>query len=588
LALADTRSNPEPTPALKDTANPADAAPPRHIKLGESQWALIWREFRHRRLAVVSAYVIVVLATISIFAPFLANSKPILYQGFNRFEYREASRTMGVVLLNLARELEEPVEAPDEDILPEQRQPDDASDPAPAAAEPDHRKIAQQVSILKLQIRLMTEHMPAERAAELREIGDRAVALATAGEAEAAEELRQIRIDIRRQFDGRNIELASGWHTPVLNSLNGVEIAFLVLNMLVLTLPVWRFGVRLATPSDRPGIRNAVYSTAFIGLPLLCAVVWWWTVPSRVDRTNYKAGVLIEPNVDVSQSPVVYEKVLWPVIPYGFDEDNLDAKYLAHRLDPRELFGANAEQNQEQGDTAAEARPWAKPHWLGTDGIGRDVLSRMIWGGRVSLSVGVVAVSIYMVLGIIIGAIAGYFRGTTDMLISRFIEIVICFPSFFLILTIVAFVGPSIFNIMIVIGLTGWTGVARLVRGEFLRLSDQEFVLAARALGYSPLRIIFRHVLPNAMAPVLVSATFGVAGAILTESALSFLGFGITVPQPSWGAILATGREAIFRAPWLIYFPGFAIFLTITAYNLVGEAFRDAADPRLRGQYIRR
>ena len=173
------------------------------------------------------------------------------------------------------------------------------------------------------------------------------------------------------------------------------------------------------------------------------------------------------------------------------------------------------------------------------------------------------------------------------MIVSRIIEVVICFPSFFLILTIVAFVGPSIFNIMVVIGVTGWTGVARLVRGEFLRLNEQEFVLAGRALGYSPLRIIFRHVLPNAMAPVLVSATFGVAGAILTESGLSFLGFGITVPKPSWGGILASGRDAIFRAPWLIYFPGFAIFLTITAYNLVGEAFRDAADPRLRGQHVR-
>jgi len=225
---------------------------------------------------------------------------------------------------------------------------------------------------------------------------------------------------------------------------------------------------------------------------------------------------------------------------------------------------------------------------MGTDGIGRDVLARMIWGGRVSLAVGIVAVSIYVGIGIVVGAVAGYFRGMWDLVISRIIEVVICFPSFFLILTIVAFVGPSIFNIMIVIGLTGWTGVARLIRGEFLRLGEQEFVLAGRALGYSPMRIIFRHVLPNAMAPVLVSATFGIAGAILTESALSFLGFGITVPKPSWGGILSTGYDAFLRAPWLIYFPGFAIFITITAYNLIGEAFRDAADPRLRGQMTAR
>ncbi|REJ96992.1 MAG: ABC transporter permease [Planctomycetota bacterium] len=206
----------------------------------------------------------------------------------------------------------------------------------------------------------------------------------------------------------------------------------------------------------------------------------------------------------------------------------------------------------------------------------------MIWGGRVSLAVGIVAVSIYVTIGVIVGSIAGYFRGAADIIISRVIEVVICFPSFFLILTIIAFIGPSIFNIMAVIGLIGWTGVARLVRGEFLRLGEQDFVQAGRALGYKPHRIIFRHVLPNAMAPVLVAATFGIAGAILTESGLSFLGFGITVPTPSWGGILSNGRENIFRAPWMIYFPGFAIFITITCYNLVGEAFRDAADPRLR------
>jgi peptide/nickel transport system permease protein len=207
----------------------------------------------------------------------------------------------------------------------------------------------------------------------------------------------------------------------------------------------------------------------------------------------------------------------------------------------------------------------------------------MIWGGRVSLAVGVVAVAIYVSIGIVVGAVAGYFRGIVDLIVSRIIEVVICFPAFFLILTIVAFIGPGLFNIMVVIGLTGWTGIARLVRGEFLRLVDQEFVLAGRALGYSPLRLIFRHILPNAMAPVLVSATFGVAGAILTESSLSFLGLGIKPPMSSWGNMLHSGRDAIFRAPWMILFPGLAIFVTITCYNLVGEALRDASDPRLRG-----
>ena len=273
------------------------------------------------------------------------------------------------------------------------------------------------------------------------------------------------------------------------------------------------------------------------------------------------------------KAPVVFQSVMWPPVAYGLDENDLAGKTQAPAW-------------YKQAKAVTDRKPisaWSGPHWLGTDELGRDILCRMIWGGRVSLSVGIVAVAIYVSIGIVIGSLAGYFRGVCDLVVSRIIEVVICFPAFFLILTIVAMVGPGLFNIMVVIGLTGWTGIARLVRGEFLRLVDQEFVLAGRALGYSPLRLIFRHVLPNALAPVLVSATFGVAGAILTESALSFLGLGITVPTPSWGGILADGRQALLRAPWLIHFPGLAIFVTITSYNLVGEALRDAADPRLRG-----
>ena len=261
------------------------------------------------------------------------------------------------------------------------------------------------------------------------------------------------------------------------------------------------------------------------------------------------------------KAPFIYQHVtgkeeaiaIWPLVKYSPTEYNL-LEYLA----------------------PPDAR-----HWFGTDDSGRDVLSRMIYGSRVSLKVGFVAVGIALIIGIFLGALAGYFGGWTDIVISRVIEIMLTIPTFFLIIAIIAFKGSSIYNIMVVIGLTGWMGVARFVRAEFLKLKQLDFITALRALGASNRRIIFMHMLPNAMAPVLVSAVFGIAGAILTESSLSFLGFGVPPPTPSWGDILSQSRDYIEFAWWLTVFPGVAIFMSITAYNLVGEGLRDAMDPKL-------
>jgi peptide/nickel transport system permease protein len=225
--------------------------------------------------------------------------------------------------------------------------------------------------------------------------------------------------------------------------------------------------------------------------------------------------------------------------------------------------------------------PPSRSHLLGTDDTGRDLLSRLIHGTRISLSIGLVAVSIYMTIGVILGSLAGYFGGWIDIVISRLVELMICFPVFFLIIAIVAYLPQNIYNIMIVIGLTGWARVARLVRGEFLRVRSIDYVAASQALGFSTPRIIFRHVLPNAMAPVFVSATFGVASAILLESSLSFLGFGVPPNVASWGSILAKARELLPAGWWITTFPGMAIFITVTVLNLVGEGLRDAMDPRL-------
>lgn len=244
-------------------------------------------------------------------------------------------------------------------------------------------------------------------------------------------------------------------------------------------------------------------------------------------------------------------------------------------------------------------------HFLGTDDLGRDVFSRMIYASRIALAIGFIAVGIATVIGIVLGALAGYYGKWVDRIIRWFTDTMLSIPTFFLILAVIAYVNPDAWNeilprmmirlleitimdpgiltIMIVIGLTSWMGVTRLVRAEFLSLKEREFVLAAKAIGASNMRIIFRHIMVNSMSPVFVSAVFGVAGAILVESALSFLGLGVQPPVPSWGNILSLGKDNIEIAWWLSVFPGLAILITVLGYNLLGEGLRDALDPRLWG-----
>ena len=251
---------------------------------------------------------------------------------------------------------------------------------------------------------------------------------------------------------------------------------------------------------------------------------------------------------------VEHEGAMWPPIPYSPSRADLS----------EETFAAPSSR-----------------HWLGTDQLGRDVASGMIHGSRISLTVGLVVVAIEIVIGVVLGGLAGYYGGWIDLALSRLFELMLAIPTFFLILTVAAVLPPSIYNVMIILGLTGWTGIARFVRSEFLKIRGLDYVTAARSLGATTPSIMFRHILPNALAPVLVSASFGVASAILAESSLSFLGVGVPAELVTWGSILSVSQSNTF-AWWLAIFPGTAIFVTVTAYNLLGDGLRDALDPRLK------
>jgi peptide/nickel transport system permease protein len=249
------------------------------------------------------------------------------------------------------------------------------------------------------------------------------------------------------------------------------------------------------------------------------------------------------------------EAAMYPPVPYAPDEVELTRKY------------------QKPGGE----------HLLGTDRLGRDVLAGLIHGTRYSLTIGLVSVGISMIIGVSLGALAGYLGGWVDLILSRFFELWAAIPTFFLIITAAAFFPPSIFWIMVIIGFTGWEGIARLTRSQFLQVRNFDYIAAAKALGCSNVRVMGLHILPNAIAPVLIPAAFGVAGAILAESGLSFLGIGVPAEAITWGSLLAGARSNI-AAWWLVLVPGTAIFITVTLYNLLGDGLRDALDPRQRGK----
>jgi peptide/nickel transport system permease protein len=244
------------------------------------------------------------------------------------------------------------------------------------------------------------------------------------------------------------------------------------------------------------------------------------------------------------------------------------------------LFGLYFPMDPNATNLERKLLPPNSVNWLGTDNLGRDVFSRILQGSYISLTVGFIAVFVSLTIGVTVGAVSGYLGGWVDNVVMRIVDAIMCFPSFFLILTVVALLGPSIINIIVVIGLVSWTGTARLVRAEFLTLRETEYVRAARSIGQRDWKIILRHIMPNAAAPIFVTAVLGVPEAILTEAGLSYLGFGVQPPQATWGNIITDGKVYILDAWWLIIFPGLAIFITALSFYLVGDALRQAAETR--------
>jgi peptide/nickel transport system permease protein len=544
-------------------------------------WDIVLSQLRRRPSVRVSLIVLALLYASAIYAPFLASDRPFMIEVRDEVGYGRALGTLTPVSLGLRTLVSD---GP-------QGRADTGGQSWQQALKAERGALALRLDTLRRQL------SPADAGPldAIEQAADESIRQAVAGQAAAAAEAADRLVELAKAArsalaPGERVRLVPEVRYPVLASLTRGELYLMGLWLLVLLWPAWNLLVnRVVLGGDRERIRGARrVKLAVMFLAPLLPVPFWSASEDAHTTSPYKTGLTV--------GTMQAESVLLPPIPFGLAEIN-DGEYLRpptwHRdaeLDESgryvnlKTMGVDASTGFEVPVSPVQVRAGEPSlnsplrHALGTDTLGRDMLARMIWGGRVSLSVGLVSTLFLVVIGTFLGALAGYYGGRTDMLISRVIEIVQCFPTFFLILIIVAFIGPSILNIMLVLGVTRWPGVARLVRGEFLRLRGQDFVVASEALGVRGRRTIFRHILPNALGPVLVAATFSVASGIITESALSFLGLGIQAPVPSWGSLLVESRSP--EHWWIQIFPGLFIFITVILYNLLGEGVRDALDPR--------
>ncbi|MBL6721338.1 MAG: ABC transporter permease subunit [Planctomycetes bacterium] len=596
---------------------------PRYSK---DYWDLVFEQLGKRRLFKAGLAVLAVLYGTAIFAPFLAGDRPFTFEGVDRGGFNAAVRSLRPVTAGMVR-----LAGQDEEAY---RAKLETAGTLGDAAAPQTLEAALAVEVVALSERLdrIRGALPEDgteafargaleeletRVDEATEdwAPDRASARASLEEAErlAVQFVSEVRaFDPQAPWRG-GLKLVGRRSYPLWDAISGLEVFFMALWILLVAWPLWNRALNgLVLGGDRERIRRWRRRKALcvMGLSVAAGLGWFAAFgpgESLYQNGPFKAGltdgswVALPEGHQLGATEWTFVPT-FPPIPYGLAETHQEEQFRPPTwwwwapIDEagRYLRGPKVEEEGTGVFTAAlspvEVR-YAEPprnhparHLAGVDELGRDFLARLVWGGRTSLTVGILSAFLLTVIGVVFGALAGYFGGWVDTAIMRLIEVLQAIPAFFLILMTMAFIPAEvispIFAIVIVIALIRWTGVARLVRGEFLRLREQEFVVAARALGFHDARTIFRHVLPNAMGPVLVSAAFAVAAGILTESAVSFLGFGIRPPEASWGSLVNESKNPANW--WIQLFPGVLIFVTVTCYNLVGDAVRDALDPKMK------
>ncbi len=597
--------------AATPTAPAAAEEPVAKGTAGRSYWDIVFTQFRKNRLAVVALVLILGIYAISVFTPFFANDRPLRMRGsmpgiyarmfreyksaahgefvrmpedlegarkrwrerkvtmkdFNRlirvedwhafgagierekvkflvanpndFKWKTDAVEIGAVRATLAPLEQEALDRTAERVVEE-------------LGEIYRTRLEATFGAIRVKLQALATQLPDSFDAPVAAAIAEYRAALDSGYLEAPKEARApvkqrldgVRDRLAADFDPEKVALVSRTLWPAFAALRTIDAFLMTASFMLLFVvpPLLRFTPLGRGASREVKFRRGLWLTL---VPVLVLTGWRAAQPNLFETIDFKRSL--------ADGSIVTESVTHAPIYFGMNEQ----------------------------DTAQKFQPPSSRHWFGTDENGRDLLTRMMWGSRISLSVGFVATGIALFIGVTVGSLAGFYRGKVDMVLSRIIELVLCFPSLFIVLAVIAVLPPSIYNVMIVLGIFGWTGIARLTRAEFFRLVDQDFVTAGRALGAGDFRLIFRHVLPNSLGPVLVAASFSVASAILTESGLSFLGFGVTPPDTSWGSILSTARENPTYY-WLVMIPGFAIFVTVTLYNLLGEGIRDAIDPRMR------